>query len=118
MSHQDWKTVVIGKNVNKKPTELVHKQQSSQNTATITSNQKPAWKIEQQVDSDTGKPLTLVPTDVAKLIIAARTAQNLTQSQLAKKLNISDKEIKDIESCKAVQNKQLISRIKKALNVK
>ncbi len=118
MEHQDWKTLVIGKKVNAKPTETVQKQFAPQNAATITSSQKPAWKIEQQVDAETGKPLTLVSSDVAKLIIAARTAQKLTQAQLANKLNVPEKEIKEIESGKAVQNKQLISRIKKVLNVK
>ncbi len=76
---------------------------------------KPAWKIEQQA-SDGGKPIQYVSSDIAKQIISGRIAKKLTQKQLAQSANISEKEIKDIESCKAIQNNVLISKIKKILN--
>lgn len=110
--HQDWNTVVFNKKV-----ENARQVVKRENNATVTASGKPAWKIEQQVDGDTGKGIAYVGSDVAKAIVAARVAMKLSQKQLAQKINIQEKEIKDIESCKAVENRQLIARIKKALNM-
>lgn len=110
MEHQDWETVVINKSKPKQTTPI-HKH------ATLTSSQKPAWKIEKMVDSEDGKPISLISSDTSRAIIAGRVAAKLTQKQLAQQLNISEKEIKDIESGKAVENKLIISKIKRRLNI-
>lgn len=112
-AHQDWKTVVM-----KPPKEAtqVQVQPKAQNTTT-TQGGKPAWKVEKQVDSDVGKPVNYVSADTARAIIGGRTAAKLTQRQLAQRLNIPEKDIKDIEAGKAVENRGLLARIKRVLNV-
>lgn len=112
-AHQDWKTVVM------KPAKAatqIQVQPKEQN-ATTTLGGKPAWKIEKQVDSDVGKPVNYVSAETARAIIGGRTAAKLTQKQLAQRLNIPEKDIKDIESGKAVENKGLVARIKRVLNM-
>jgi ribosome-binding protein aMBF1 (putative translation factor) len=116
MEHQDWETIVFKKKSQNDVTrEKVARPVS--NGQTLTPYQKPAWKIEQQVDSENGKPLNLVTSEVGKAIINGRIAMKLTQKQLAQRLNMQEKDIKDIESCKAVENKALIAKIKKTLGI-
>lgn len=112
MQHQDWETVIINKT---KPKQNVTERKTT--TVTTTASQKPAWKIEKMVDSDEGKPINLISSDASRAIIAGRVAAKLTQKQLAQQLNISEKEIKDIESGKAVENRLLLSKIKRRLNI-
>lgn len=114
MEHQDWETVVFKK---KSQHEITREKVPRQNGHTVTPSQKPAWKIEQQVDSENGKPLNLVSSEVAKAIINGRIALKLTQKQLAQRLNLQEKDVKDIESCKAIENKALIARIKRTLGI-
>ncbi len=114
-SHQDWTPVVIKKNISTIKKELVPKSEATKETKTITG--RPAWAIEKQVDDEKSKPVIYVSSETAKEIISGRLSMKLTQKQLAQKLNIQEKDIKDIESCKAVLNKGLISRIKKTLNI-
>lgn len=112
--HQDWEPVVFKKkNQNAAIVEKVAKKDV--NNMTLVAGEKPAWKIEKQVDSEDQKPLNLVSSDVAKSIIGGRIAMKLTQKQLAQRLCIQEKDIKDIESCKAVENKALLAKIKKTL---
>lgn len=112
-AHQDWTPVIMKRPREETQSMAVPKVQIT----TTTQGGKPAWKVEKQVDSDSGKPLNYVSSDVARSLIAGRTAAKLTQKQLAQRLNIPEKEIKDIESGKAVENKSLLSRIKRALNI-
>lgn len=113
MDHQDWTPVVL-RAKKSPPTTTV----SPRTTATISSTtSKPVWKIEKQVDSDQGKPLNLVSSDVAKAIIGGRIAMKLTQKYLAQRLNLPEKEIKEIEAGKAVENKAVIAKIKRLLGI-
>lgn len=114
MNNQDWETVVINKT---KPKQTITTERKTQQQATLTSSQKPAWKIEKMVDSEEGKPIALVSSDTARAIVGGRIAAKLTQKQLAQQLNIPEKEIKDIESGKALENKLLLSKIKRRLNI-
>lgn len=108
---QDWTPVVLKKGKSQK-----HRKPSntSQEVFSQTSN-KPLWKIENQVNGDTGKPIKYVSREDATFIMATRLSKKLSQKDLAVKLNIQLKDIHDIESCKAVENKQLISKIRKYL---
>jgi len=123
---QDWTTVVFRK---PKPVAQVTQPKSQQPNAKVnnqthnslihSASSKPAWKIEKQVDDDTSKaPLNYVSTQDAKIIIQARVAAKLSQKELATRLNLQEREIKDIEACKAVENKALLARIKKFLNLR
>lgn len=114
-SHQDWQTVVFRKSSPDQKKEVVIKPTA----ATISSaTNKPAWKIEQQVDSETSKPITYVSKADAAAIVAGRVLLKMTQKDLANRLCMQEKDIKDIESCKAVENKTILSKIKKLLNIK
>ena len=60
----------------------------------------------------------LVSHKVAQGVAAARTQANLTQAQLAQKVNEKKESIVDIEKGTARYNAQLINRIEQALGVK
>lgn len=118
--HQDWETVVFKKRQPPK-TEIQprnqtssHHHTSSKPTQTISG--KPAWKIEELADADSGKPVTYVSRQDAQKIIQGRVKAKLKQGELATRLNIPESEIKAIESCKAIENKKTISRILLELN--
>jgi ribosome-binding protein aMBF1 (putative translation factor) len=114
-SHQDWTPVIL----KKKPEQqkvVVQKHVKEAASVSATSN-KPMWKIEQQVDSDVGKPIIYVSKDLSKKILAARVAAKLSQKDLAQKLNMQMKDVQDIESGKAIENKLILGKIKRCLNI-
>ena len=120
MDHQDWQEIVFKKKTNAaavkrdKNSSCIGK--ASETISTLSS--KPAWVIERDVDAvDTGKPLAFVSKDAAQRIIVGRIAKKLCQKDLARHMNMQPKEIQEIESGKAVENKQVISRIKRFLGV-
>lgn len=115
-SHQDWETIVLrNTNANKHSSS---QKTSRPQTATLSSvTNKSAWKVEQQVDSTTGKPLTYVSKEDAQKIINGRISLKLTQKDLAVRVNMQLKDIADIETCKAIENKAILSKIKRSLNI-
>jgi len=100
----------------KESTQKQTQSRTAVQTQTISSaTNKPAWKIEQQVDSDVGKPIKYVSKQDADTIKNMRIALKLTQGELATKLNIKNiklKDIQEIESAKAVENKSILSTMK------
>lgn len=121
-THQDWETVVIRKvksEFEKKQDAFgqgVRKAAPAQTQSTASA--KPAWKIEKMVDDPDGKkPLEFVKKEDAQRIIQARVALKMTQKDLAHKLNMNEKDIKDIEQCKAVENKIVLGKIKRFLHI-
>lgn len=115
--HQDWTTVVLKKkNINERETERRPKSQTHTPTISSTTN-KPAYKIEMQVDSDQGKPVTYVSMDDARKIINARIEKKMTREMLAHATNKSLRYIQDIETGKAIQNNQDLSIIKRFLKI-
>lgn len=111
MQHQDWNIVILKK---KKDTPQPRPKDTA---ATLTPSLVPAWKIEKRVDSDEGPPVIYVGAELARQITKARIENKLTQKGLAQKVNLQEKDIKDIESGKAVLNNQHISKIKRVLNM-
>ena len=110
---QDWKQVVF-----KKQTKSKDSRQPMVAATASTMSSKPAWKIEQMVDSDESKkPLDRVSKADAQRIVLGRCAMKLKQQDLATRLNMPIKELQEIEACKAVENKAVLSRIKRFLNV-
>lgn len=120
-NHQDWEPVVIKKNPAKttsaSSSAVARSRVQNNNASTSSINNKPAWKIEQQVDGDVGKPMTLVSKEDGAKITRGRVAMKLSQKDLAMKLNLPAKTIQDIENGKAVENKALLSKIRKMLNI-
>jgi ribosome-binding protein aMBF1 (putative translation factor) len=107
--HQDWNTVVF-----KKRAPVKHVAQNAPATMSSVAN-KPAFKIEKQVDSDSGKPVTYVSSQDAQEIIKLRTSRGLTQDQLAVAINFPRQKINEIESRKAIENKNDLIKIKRYL---
>lgn len=129
-SHQDWDTVVLNKtkpqsqratNTDGKGVPSgshmgnINKQKQSQLQA---ASSRPAWKIEQKADDPDQKPVDYVSKDLAKAIVSARVAMKLKQKDLAVKMNMSEREIHDIEAGKAVENKAVLAKIKRFLNIR
>lgn len=112
MEHQDWKTIVL-KNPNlipkNQPKNIVKKTdlpKSSVNSS-VTLN-----------ENDEVTKIKYVPKDISKLIIQSRIAKKLTRKDLANSLNLKEDIITNIENGKAIYDGNLISKIKKLLNVK
>jgi ribosome-binding protein aMBF1 (putative translation factor) len=101
--HQDWKPVVIhNRNFKKAQTQ---------------SNSNPKPKVNyNDGEEDMPKRQEYSP----QMIVAmqdARKAKNLTQSELAKQLNIDVKIIADIEAKKSAYNRKLYTSIMRKLGV-
>ena len=113
MQHQDWNTVVLNP---KKTSDANNGSKLVRPPPAVTSvSGKLARKIEDQVDSDTGKPVTYISTKDKQDIINLRTKAKLTRDQLAQLVNLNIKVITDIETGKAIENKAMISKIKQKL---
>ena len=111
-SHQqDWEVVVLNR---RRATNEMQRPRHVP-VATVTPSLKPAWKIEKQVDSDTGKPINRVGTQTGKELMQKRVAAKLTQAQLAVLVNMQEKYIKEIEAGTAIENKAHISKLRRAL---
>lgn len=123
---QDWKTIVFRKQINivnvnpveKEKVQIQNNINRQKNKILHAPTSQQIWKVEQKIDDEhSSSPIKLVPKDVAQTIMKARVANKMTQASLAKKLNLQERIIKDIESGKAVYNKNLIAQVKKALNL-
>ena len=115
-SHQDWNTVVLRP---KKPeqTKTTVTKSSIAPVSISSATGKPAWKVEAQVDSETGKPVEYVPKDVAAAIVNGRVAMKLSQKDLAARVNMQLRDIQEIESGKALYNKAKIAKLKQFLRI-
>tara|TARA_B100000902_G_C27289299_1_gene906250 strand:- start:707 stop:1027 length:321 start_codon:yes stop_codon:yes gene_type:complete len=106
MEHQNWETYIIHtKNPKKEKEKKVNKP--------INQGQKLDKKIEEG-DLKHKK----IDAELSKKIQQARLSKNLTQKQLAQKLSIPPQTINEIETGKYIYNGQVISKIKRTLNIK
>tara|TARA_B100000035_G_C20567036_1_gene365103 strand:- start:138 stop:488 length:351 start_codon:yes stop_codon:yes gene_type:complete len=109
IQHQDWNTIYfsaskhIGGNKKKEKT----------NPDKVISKEN---KIEKKIEEGNLKH-DKTPAELSKIIQSRRLSQNMTQKDLAQRLNISVKMINEIESGKAKHNPQVISKIKRILNI-
>lgn len=100
MEHQDWKPVILRKKIYKPPP------------------QKPPKNTKfHEIDGDNPKAPPTLDHSVKIRIQQARVAKKLTQKQLAQKLNLPVNTINDYESGKAVPNRQILSKIGRALGI-
>ena len=109
MNHQDWTPVIFKKQQNNQVKHIESAKTISSTTGIA------AYKIE-KAEND-GIALKYVSREDSQRIIQGRVNQKLTQQALAQQLNIQLKDIQEIENCKAIENKQMLSKIKKKLNV-
>ena len=113
-AHQDWRTVLL--KAGSGPPKARPVLSRSPAPATMSSaTGTPAWKVEQRADADDGKPISLVSRDDARHITNRRIALKLSQRDLAVRINVDVKEIQAIEACRAVENRALLAKIRRAL---
>ncbi len=101
--YQDWTPVTIGNGKNN----------NKNKTSTKTSNNK---KLETNED-DMPPKMQFWSNELITALQQARNAKGLTQTELAKKLNIQPSYIQDIENNKSQYNRKLYVTIMRTLGV-
>jgi len=110
MEHQDWDVIYTrgNKELNKKK----EKEKETKKSNTIIKENK----LEKKINEGNLKH-DKVKLDISKQIQQKRLEMGMTQKDLANKLNVPIKTIIEIESGKAKKNPQLVSKIKRNLNI-
>lgn len=108
MFEQDWKQVVFRKS----DTKVTSRQE---NAKTINNQSVDENKLFTETETFHHKK---VSTEDGKKIQRARLDAKLTQAQLAQKINIQVKDINDLENGKAIYNGNILSKVKKVLQIK
>ena len=79
MEHQDWNTIYVKANK-----QLKEKEKQKEGGKQITSQKKIKWKKIEEGNLKHNK----TPSELGKIIQSKRLSQNMTQKDLAQKLNI------------------------------
>ena len=114
LDHQDWKNIIVRTKYNKglptdeKKTKVVKSKGSEKNKVDI--------KLEKKVDEGDMKH-KIVSLKLRQEIQKRRTSQNLTQKDLATRINLPVTIINEIESGKAIYNHQHMNKIKRFLKI-
>lgn len=103
MIRQDWEPVVFTKKQNKKPVQI--------------NNPAGTKKLNELLEDDIPKN-EYYTHEQSLAMIQGRSANKLTQEQLAQKCNLNVSVIRDIENKKSIYNKNLYSRIMRTMNIK
>tara|TARA_R110002073_G_scaffold238200_1_gene399253 strand:- start:171 stop:551 length:381 start_codon:yes stop_codon:yes gene_type:complete len=109
MDHQDWKTAYVYLDQKSKETT---KEKNNQ-----TKGPNKEQKMEEKIENGEKLKVKVTPIEMGREIQKKRTELNLTQKQLAQKVNVLPKVILEIESGKAKHNPQLIVKIKRILKI-
>ncbi len=110
MEHQDWDTIYI------KANRTLDNNNKGKKSNQKNNSQTKETKLEKKIEEGDLK-IKKTPAEIGKLIQKKRTELNMTQKDLAQKINQTVKIINEIESGKAKHNPQLISKIKRILNI-
>lgn len=116
LPHQDWKVVVLKKDNKQQDNKNQNKQQYN---GKVTTNGNSAIKVYDPNDPNAEpdyKP-KIVDIKFKDQIIRARTAEGLTQKQLAEALSIPVKVINEYEAGTGIHNGNYVSKIKKYLKI-
>lgn len=115
---QDWEQVIVKK---KQILVATHEQKVARSgaKATVTSSGKPAWAIENKVDNPeySGKMVDRVGRETGQKIASGRAALKMTQEDLARGVRVTKNVINEIETGKAVTDKQLLANIRRVLGL-
>tara|TARA_Y100001970_G_C14043988_1_gene755323 strand:+ start:527 stop:877 length:351 start_codon:yes stop_codon:yes gene_type:complete len=111
LEHQDWDTIYVraNKELNKNVQQDNLKNKELQKFSKIN-------KIEKKIESGNLKH-DMIPSEFGKIVQKKRLEKNMTQKDLAQKINIPVKIINEIECGKAKHNPQVVSKIKRILNI-
>ena len=110
LDHQDWKTLVVKKS-NKKEDENKKPSKKMDDTT------QKLMKVERKADNDELKHDTYTKEFRLAMVQKRTQTLNMTQKQLATRLNMPEKTIKDIESGKAIYNAGHYNKIKRVLKI-
>ena len=102
MDHQDWKSIVIHK-----------KEKKESNKPIIVKSTETKLEFDIEEGNLSHKKMDV---NFGKSLQKFRLNKNLTQKDLAKKLNIPSKDINEIESGKMKHNGQIMGKIKNIMN--
>ena len=114
MEHQDWDTIYIkaNKELNKSNKKKLNSQDKKIELHKQTFSKMN--KIEKKIEDGNLKH-EKISSDLGKIIQQKRLEKNMTQKDLAQKINQPVKIINEIESGKANKNPQVVSKIKRIL---
>lgn len=116
MEHQDWNPLTIkAKKLDPKSAKIKAERTGNIETQKRKVQNSHLRKVELEDDV---QPIEKVSTDIKLLIQKARQEKNLTQKELANKVNVKPEIIRDIESGKAMNDKQILVKMQKVLGVK
>ena len=94
------------------PKVSIPQKKTSNNQILLTASGK-------KINDDNELPICdKVGIEIGKQIMQARLAKKLKQTDLAKQLNMTPDIIRDYENGSAIRNNSVLSKIKKALNIK
>lgn len=106
MEHQDWDTLFVSSNKKNNNQEGSKSKQYAKSKEQKMSEAEEEGKLShKKMDLEFGKTLQKY-----------RLSQNMTQKDIAQKLNIPVKDINEIESGKMKHNGQLMGKIKRLIN--
>ena len=114
MEHQDWDTIYV--RADKVINQSKKEKDSGQKEKKINTHQINIKKIEQKIEQGDLKHDKISP-NLGKIIQQKRLEKNMTQKDLAQKINQPVKIINEIESGKANKNPQVVSKIKQIFNI-
>ena len=105
MEHQDWNTVYVTPKKMNQGSDDKKKQYVKSKEQKMNDAEEEGKLIHKKMDLEFGKTLQKY-----------RLSQNMTQKDIAQKLNIPVKDINEIESGKMKHNGQLMGKIKRLIN--
>lgn len=105
MEHQDWDTVYITPKKKNTQGDDKKKQYVKSKEQKLNEKEEQGKLVHKKMDAGFGKTLQKY-----------RLSQNMTQKDIAQKLNIHVKDINEIESGKMKHNGQLMGKIKRLMN--
>jgi ribosome-binding protein aMBF1 (putative translation factor) len=105
MEHQDWDTVYVTPKKKNNQTEDKKKPYVKSKEQKMNEKEEEGKLSHKKMDSEFGKSLQKY-----------RLSQNMTQKDIAQKLNIPVKDINEIESGKMKHNGVLMGKIKRLMN--
>jgi ribosome-binding protein aMBF1 (putative translation factor) len=108
--HQDWNTVYIGA---QKHLKTESKKKSPKSSAPPKSSHKER-KMDDKVEEGEMRTKTF-DAAFGKRVQAYRQSQSLKQKELAQKLRVNEKIVKDLEAGKAKYNPSLMSKLKRLM---
>ena len=108
--HQDWKTIVVKNNKNTDTKDKPKKKKMDDTTQKLI-------KVETKADNDILKHDKYTKEFRLAMVKKRTSTLNMTQKQLATRLNMPEKTIKEIESGRAIYNAKDYNRIKRILKI-